>query len=123
MPSEIADSSNENQETMMNYWLPSKETLFRLQLLVETRDFFEMDKKARADKNGSTWPVFLWQFFASKSLWASESFKSSCHRMYLSKISIMCILLYEFLNDLDAESDFDENFITKKAGQVEPFLS
>ena len=34
--------------------------------------------------------------------------------MYLSKISIMCILLYEFLNDLDAESDFDEKFFTKK---------
>ena len=28
-----------------------------------------------------------------------------------------------FCNDLDAESHFDKNFVTKKAGQVEPFLS
>ena len=41
--------------------------------------------------------------------------------MYLSKISIICILLNEFLNDLDAQSDFEEKS-HKKAGQVEPFL-
>ena len=34
--------------------------------------------------------------------------------MYLSKISIICILWYEFLNDLDTQSGFDKNFITKK---------
>ena len=43
--------------------------------------------------------------------------------MYLSKISIICILLYEFLNDLDAQSDFDKKNYDEKAGQVEPFLS
>ena len=37
--------------------------------------------------------------------------------MYLSKISIIWILWYEFLNDLDAQSDFD-----KKSGQVKQFL-
>ena len=34
--------------------------------------------------------------------------------MYLSKLSIVCILWYDFLNDLDAQSDFDKNFVTKK---------
>ena len=29
----------------------------------------------------------------------------------------------EFLNDLDAQSDFNKNIVTKKGGQVEPFLS
>ena len=33
------------------------------------------------------------------------------------------ILWYEFLNDLDAQSDFEKTFVTKKAGQAEPFLS
>ena len=32
------------------------------------------------------------------------------------------ILWYEFLKDLDAQSDFDKNF-HKKARQIEPFLS
>ena len=34
--------------------------------------------------------------------------------MCLSKISIIYILWYEFLNDLDAQSDFDKNFVAKK---------
>ena len=34
--------------------------------------------------------------------------------MYLSKISIICILWYDFLNDLDAQSEFDKIFVTKK---------
>ena len=33
------------------------------------------------------------------------------------------ILWYEFLNDLDDQSDFDKKNCHKKAGQVEPFLS
>ena len=33
---------------------------------------------------------------------------------YLSKISITCTLWYEFLNDLNAQSYFDKNFVTKK---------
>ena len=41
----------------------------------------------------------------SKFLWASKS---------LSKISIICILWYDFLNDLNAQSDFDKSFVTKK---------
>ena len=43
--------------------------------------------------------------------------------MYLSKISIICTLSYDFFNDLDAQSDFDKKNCHKKAGQVEPFLS
>ena len=45
--------------------------------------------------------------------------------MYLSKISIIYILCCEFLNDLDPQSDFDKNFVTKSwpTVQVEPFLS
>ena len=34
--------------------------------------------------------------------------------MYLSKISIICTLWYELLNDLDAKSDFDKKYVTKK---------
>ena len=37
-------------------------------------------------------------------------------------ILLKYILLYEFFNNLDAQSDFDK-FCHKKAGQVEPFLS
>ena len=42
----------------------------------------------------------------------------------MQKIDILLkyTLWYEFLNDLDAKSDFDKDFV-KKAGQVEPFLS
>ena len=43
--------------------------------------------------------------------------------MHLSKILIISTLRYEFLNDLDAQSDFDKKKCHKKAGQVEPFLS
>ena len=32
-------------------------------------------------------------------------------------------LWYEFLSDLDAQSDFDKKKCHKKAGQVQPFLS
>ena len=38
-------------------------------------------------------------------------------------ILLKYILWYEFLNNLDAQSDFDKNIVTKKGGQVEPFLS
>ena len=34
--------------------------------------------------------------------------------MCLSKISIICILWYDFLNDLDAQIDFDKKIVTKK---------
>ena len=34
--------------------------------------------------------------------------------MYLSKISFNYILWYEFLSDLDAQSDIEKSFITKK---------
>ena len=36
---------------------------------------------------------------------------------------ILWYIWYEFLNDLDAQSDFDKLFVTKKTGQVESFLS
>ena len=38
-------------------------------------------------------------------------------------ILLKYILSYEFLKDLDAQSDFDKKICHKKAGQVEPFLS
>ena len=55
------------------------------------------------DKNGSTWPTFFVTKFLSKLLWASK------------KISIICTLWYEFLNDLDTQSDSDKKFVTKKS--------
>ena len=36
-------------------------------------------------------------------------------------ILLKYIIWYEFLNDLDAQSDFDYKICHKKAGQVEPF--
>ena len=57
--------------------------------------------------------LFVTIFF-SKSLWASRSLKYSYQRMYLSKISIICSLWYEFKRNLDAQSDFDKNIVTKK---------
>ena len=41
----------------------------------------------------------------------------------LLKYRTRYILWHEFLSDLDAQSDFDKKFVTKKAGQVESFLS
>ena len=38
-------------------------------------------------------------------------------------ILLKCILWYEFLNDLDAQSDFEKKKCHKKASQVEPFWS
>ena len=38
-------------------------------------------------------------------------------------ILLKYILLYNFLSNLDAQTDFDQSFVTKKAGQVESFLS
>ena len=43
--------------------------------------------------------------------------------MYLNERSIIYNLWWEFLNHLDAQSDFDKKSVTKKAGQVEPFFS
>ena len=37
-------------------------------------------------------------------------------------ILLKYILWHEFLNDLDAQSDFDKNFVIKKCGQAKPFL-
>ena len=34
--------------------------------------------------------------------------------MCLNKISIICILWYDFLNDLDAQIDFDKKIVTIK---------
>ena len=42
--------------------------------------------------------------------------------MGLSKISIICILWCDIINDLDAQSDFEKKQYHKKAGQVKPFL-
>ena len=41
--------------------------------------------------------------------------------MQMIDILLKYILWLEFLNDLDSQSDFDKNFVTKKL--VEPFLS
>ena len=34
--------------------------------------------------------------------------------MYLSKVSLIYTLWYEFLNNLDAQSDFHKKIVTKK---------
>ena len=73
-------------------------------------------------KNGVI-PTFCSLYY--KWIWAKNKFSSvldtstkklleSRACMYLSKISIICILWYGFLNDLDAQSDFDKNVVTKK---------
>ena len=41
--------------------------------------------------------------------------------MQMVDILFKYILWYEFLNDFDAQSNFDKTFVTRKAGQVEPF--
>ena len=61
--------------------------------------------------------------FLSKSFWESESFTNSYKRLQKNEILLKYILCYEFLNDLDAQRDFEKKNLTKKAGQVEPFLS
>ena len=38
-------------------------------------------------------------------------------------ILLKYILWYEFVSNLDAQTDFDKQNCRKKAGQVEPFLS
>ena len=43
--------------------------------------------------------------------------------MQMIDILLKHILWYKFLNELDALRDFDKSFVTKKNGQVEPFLS
>ena len=62
--------------------------------------------------------VLLEQLFCdiilSKSLWESKSFNNSYQRMQMIEILLKYILWYEFLNDLDAQSDFDKKIITKK---------
>ena len=54
------------------------------------------------------------EFFLSKSLWESKSFKNSYQRVQMIDILLKYILWYESLNDLDAQSDFDKNIVTKK---------
>ena len=61
--------------------------------------------------------------FLSKSLWDSKSFENSYQRVQMIDILLKYILRYEFLNDLDARSDFEKKNCHKKAIQVEPFLS
>ena len=43
--------------------------------------------------------------------------------MQMIDILVKYILWHEFLNDLNAQSDFWQKNCHKKAGQVEPFLS
>ena len=42
--------------------------------------------------------------------------------MQMINILLKYIFWYEFLNDLDGQSDFDKNFVKKKTGQKEPFI-
>ena len=44
----------------------------------------------------------------------SKSFKDSYHRVQIIGILLKLILWYEFLDNLDAQSDFEKNFVTKK---------
>ena len=41
--------------------------------------------------------------------------------MQIIDILLKYILWYEFLNDLDAQNDFEKKKCHKKAGQVDPF--
>ena len=50
----------------------------------------------------------------SKSLLASKSLKNLYQRMQIIDILLKYILWYNFLNNLDAQRDFDKNFVTKK---------
>ena len=43
--------------------------------------------------------------------------------MQVIDIFLKYILWYDFLNDLDTQSDLEKYFVTKKSGQEEPFLS
>ena len=54
--------------------------------------------------------------FLSKSLWESKSYKNSYQRVHMIMIDILLkyILWYDFLNDLDAQSDFNKKIVTKK---------
>ena len=45
--------------------------------------------------------------FLSKSLLESKSFKKSYQRVQMIDILLKYIHWYEYLNDLDAQSDFD----------------
>ena len=49
-----------------------------------------------------------------KSLWESKLFKNSYQRVQMIDILVKYTLWLEFLNDFDAQSDFDKNFVTKK---------
>ena len=59
----------------------------------------------------------------SKSLWESKSLDNSYQRVQMIDILLKYMLWYEFVNDLDAQSDFEKKNCHKKAGQVEQFLS
>ena len=58
--------------------------------------------------------VLLEQLFVtkslSKSIGESESLKNSYQRVQMIEV----LLKYEFINDLDAQSDFDKKIVTKK---------
>ena len=51
---------------------------------------------------------------STEFLWASKSFKNSYQRMQMIDILLKYILWHEFLNYLDAQSDFDKKIVTKK---------
>ena len=52
--------------------------------------------------------------FLTKSLGATKFFKNSYERIQIIDILLKYILWYQSINDLDAQSDFDKNFVTKK---------
>ena len=58
--------------------------------------------------------IFFVTIPLSKPLWASKSFKNSYQIMQMIDIFLKYILWYEFLNDLDAQSDFDKILVTQK---------
>ena len=52
--------------------------------------------------------------FLAKSLWVSKSFKNSYQGVQMIDILLKYIFWHDFLNDLDVQSDFDKNIVTKK---------
>ena len=56
---------------------------------------------------------FFMTNFVSKSIWEIKSFKNAYQRVQTIDILLEYILWYDFLNNLDIQSDFDKKFVTK----------
>ena len=81
--------------------------------------------KPRCCEQCSPWPYSIFRIimvlldqlfcdnFLSKSLFGIQIVKDSYQRMQMIYILLKYILWYEFLNDLDVQSDCNKNIVTK----------